>query len=79
MRACENGLLVLRTFIKKTGKALHQADAEIEEAIFSNPLIQGILLLGCSNLSPSENAAVLAYERSNVKGRGLNWKQKSVC
>ena len=28
-------------FIKKTGKALHQADAEIVEATFLHPLIQG--------------------------------------
>ena len=47
-------------FIKKTGKALHQADAEIDESTFLHPLIQGILLLECSNLSPAENAAVLA-------------------
>ena len=46
-------------FIKKTGKALHQADAEIDETTFLHPLIQGILLLECSNLSPAENAAVL--------------------
>ena len=47
-------------FIKKTGKALHQADAEIDETTFLHPLIQGILLLECGNLSPAENAAVLA-------------------
>ena len=46
-------------FIKKTGKALHQADAEIDESHFLHPLIQGILL-ECSNLSPAENVAVLA-------------------
>ena len=34
-------------FIKKTGKALHQADAEIDETTFLHPLIQGILLLEC--------------------------------
>ena len=32
-------------FIKKIGKALHQADAEIDETTFLHPLIQGILLL----------------------------------
>ena len=41
-------------FIKKTGKALHQADAEIDEATYLHPLMQGILLLECSNLSPAE-------------------------
>ena len=53
-------------FIKKTGKALHQADAEIEST-FLHPLIQGILLLECSNLSPAENAAVLATSGATTK------------
>ena len=53
--------------IKKTGKALHQADAEIDEATFLHPLIQGILLLECSNLSPAENAAVLATSGATTK------------
>ena len=50
-------------FIKKTGKALHQADAEIDETTFLHPLIQGILLLECSSLSPAENAAVRVEQR----------------
>ena len=66
-------------FIKKTGKALHQADAEIDEATFLHPLIQGILLLECSNLSPAENAGRLGHEWSNDKGRRLHWNQLSVC
>ena len=41
-------------FIRKTGKALHQTDADIDEATFLHPLIQGILLIECSNLSPAE-------------------------
>ena len=41
-------------FIRKTGKAVHQADAEIDEATFLHHLIQGILLLECGNLSPAE-------------------------
>ena len=57
-------------FIKKTGKALHQADAEIDEATYLHPLIQGILLLECSNLSPSENAAVLATSGATSKEGG---------
>ena len=58
------------TFIKKTGKkALHQADAEIDETTFLHPFIQGILLLECSNLSPAENAAVLATSGATTKGR----------
>ena len=57
-------------FIKKTGKALHQADAEIDETTFLHPLIQGILLLECSNLSPAENAAVLATSGATTKERG---------
>ena len=57
-------------FIKKTGKALHQADAEIDEATFLHPLIQGILLLECSNLSPAENAAVLATSGATTKEGG---------
>ena len=54
-------------FIKKTGKALHQADAEIDETTFLHPLIQGILLPECSNLSPAENAAVLATSGATTK------------
>ena len=57
-------------FIKKTGKALHQADAEIDEATFLHPSIQGILLLECSNLSPAENAAVLATSGATTKEGG---------
>ena len=57
-------------FIKKTGKALHQADAEIDEATYLHPLIQGILLLECSNLSPAENAAVLATSGATSKEGG---------
>ena len=56
-------------FIKKTGKALHQADAE---TTFLHPLIQGIFLLECSNLSPAENAAVLATSGATTKeGRSI--------
>ena len=66
-------------FIKKTGKALHQADAEIDESTFLLPLIQGLLLLECSNLSPAENCGCLGNEWSNNKGRRLHWKQLSVC
>ena len=57
-------------FTKKTGKALHQADAEIDETTFLHPLIQGILLLQCSNLSPAENAAVLATSGATTKEGG---------
>ena len=57
-------------FIKKTGKALHQADAEIDEATYLHPLIQGILLLECSNFSPAENAAVLATSGATSKEGG---------
>ena len=57
-------------FIKKTRKALHQADAEIDEATYLHPLIQGILLLECSNLSPAENAAVLATSGAMSKEGG---------
>ena len=57
-------------FIRKTGKALHQADAEIDESTFLHPLIQGILLLECSNLSPAENAAVLATSGATTKEGG---------
>ena len=57
-------------FIKKTGKALHLADAEIDESTFLHPLIQGILLLECSNLSPAENAAVLATSGATTKEGG---------
>ena len=59
-----------KAFIKKTGKALHQADAEIDEATYLDPLIQGILLLECSNLSPAENAAVLASSGATSKEGG---------
>ena len=54
-------------FIEKTGRALHQADAEIDETTFLHPLIQGVLLLKCSNLSPAENAAVLATSGATTK------------
>ena len=57
-------------FIKKTGKALHQADAEIDESNFLHPLIQGILLLECNNLSLAENAAVLATSGATTKEGG---------
>ena len=57
-------------FIKKTGNALHQADAEIDETTFLHPLIQRILLLECSILSPSENAAVLATSGATTKEGG---------
>ena len=57
-------------FIKKTGKALHQADAEIDEMTFLYPMIQGILLFDCSNLSPAENAAVLATSGATTKEGG---------
>ena len=66
-------------FIKKTRKALHQADAEIDEATFLHPLIQGILLLECGILSPAENAAVLATSGATTKGRRIHWKQLSAC
>ena len=46
-------------FIKKTGNALYQADAEIDETNFLHPLIQEILLLECCNLSLAESATVL--------------------
>ena len=70
MRACGNGLLVFEAFIKKTGKALHQADAEIDEATYLHPLIPGILLIECSNLSTAENAAVLATSGATSKEGG---------
>ena len=57
-------------FTKKTGKALHQADAEIDETTFLHPLIQGILSLECSNLSPAENATVLAESGATTKEGG---------
>ena len=57
----------LEAFIKKTGKALHQADAEIDETTFLHPLIQRILLLECSILSPAENGAVLATSAATTK------------
>ena len=57
-------------FTQKTGKALHQADAEIDETTFLHPLIQEILLLECSNLSPAENAAVLATSGATTKEGG---------
>ena len=56
--------------IKKTGKALRQADAEIDETTFLHPLTKGILLLECSNLSPAENAAVLATSGATTKEGG---------
>ena len=56
-------------FIKKTGKALDQAE-KIDETTFLHPLIQGILLLECSNLSPAENAAVLATSGATTKEGG---------
>ena len=70
-------------FIKKTGKALHQADAE---TTFLHPLIQGILLLECSNLLPAQNAAVLATSGATTKEGGsigkiicmLIWSQVSL-
>ena len=55
-------------FIKKTGKALHQA--EIDEATFLHPLVRVILLLECSNLSPAENVAVLATSGATTKEGG---------
>ena len=58
-------------FIKKTGKALHQADAEIDETTFLHPLIQGILLLECSSLSLAQNAAVLATSGATTKEGGF--------
>ena len=70
MRACESGLHALQAFIKKTGKPLHQADAEIDETTFLHPLIQGILLLEWSSLSPAENAAVLATSGATTKEGG---------
>ena len=66
-------------FIKKTRKALHQADAEIDEATYLHPLIQGIPLLECSNLSPAENATVLATSGATSKEGRLHWKQFFVC
>ena len=57
-------------FIKKTGKAFRQADAEIDESTYLHPSIQGILLLECSNLSPAENAAVLATSGATSKEGG---------
>ena len=57
-------------FIKKTGKALNQAHAEIDETTFLHPLIQGIPLLECSSLSPAENAAVLATSGATTKEGG---------
>ena len=70
MTACENGLLACEAFIKKTGRALRQADAEIDEATFLHPLIQGIHLLECCNLSPAEYAAVLATSGAMSKEGG---------
>ena len=54
-------------FIKKTGKALHQADAKIDESTCLHPMIERILLLVCSNLSPAENVAVMATSGATSK------------
>ena len=70
MKACESGLHVFEAFIKKTGKALHQADAEIGESTSLHHWIQGILLLESSNLSPAENAAVLTTSGATTKEGG---------
>ena len=70
MRACESGLHDLRLSSRRQGRPRHQADAEIDEATFLHPLIQGILLLECSNLSPAESAAVLAPSGTTTKEGG---------
>ena len=54
-------------FVKRTGAALHQADANIDADTFLHPLILGIMLLECSRLTPAENAAVLATSGATTK------------
>ena len=41
-------------FVKRTGAALHQADANIDADTFLHPLILGIMLLECSRLTPQQ-------------------------
>ena len=54
-------------FVRRTGATLHQADAKIDADMFLHPLILGILFLECSQLTPAENAAVLATSRATTK------------
>ena len=59
MKACESGLHALRHSSRRQGRQT-----------FLHPLIQGILLLECSNLSPAENAAVLASSGATTEEGG---------
>ena len=44
----------------QTNRHFHQDDANIDADTFFHPLILGIMLLECSQLTPAENAAVQA-------------------
>ena len=54
-------------FVNRTGAALHQAEANIVADTLLHPPILGIMLLECSQLTPAENAAVLATSGATTK------------
>ena len=60
-------ILFSRFFTRWTGKALHQADANIDVVTFLHPVILGIMLLECSQLTPADNASVPATCASTTK------------
>ena len=52
---------------QKKRAARHQADANIDADTLLHPLILGIMLLECSQLTSAENAAVLATSGATTK------------
>ena len=72
----------IEAFIKKTGKALHQADGEIDEATFLHPLIQGNSVAGedteledlFGSLEAAEACAVTEFKNASSGDEKLHMK-----
>ena len=70
MTVCENGLLVLRPSSRRRERRSIRLTQRSTRRLSYILLIQGILLLECRNLSPAENAAVLATSGATLKEGG---------
>ena len=53
--------------VERTRAALHQAESNIDADTSLRPLILGIMLLECSQLTPAENDAALATSGATTK------------
>ena len=63
-------LMGLRDMRRQPGESMRKWTSRFEAFIKKTGKVQGILLLECSNLSPAENAAVLATSGATTKEGG---------